>query len=72
MRVYIILYSKNPRDDILDSSILECFGNKETAIAELDRVRKKNEDDGYTYYLEDYFVQPAMITQMRDNEIIIK
>ncbi|MGI0023233.1 MAG: hypothetical protein ACRD9Q_10280 [Nitrososphaeraceae archaeon] len=72
MRVYIILYSKNPRDDVCDSSILECYGNRETAIAELDRIKKQNEDDGYTYYLEDYFVQPAMITQMRDNENVRK
>lgn len=69
MRVYIIQYSKNKRDDICDSSILECYGNKETAIEELGRIKKHNEGDGYTYYLQDYFVQPAMISQMRDRKI---
>jgi len=63
MIVYILLFSKNERDGILDSSILKCFGNREKAHHELDKIRKEREGDGYTYYLEDYFVEPAMIME---------
>lgn len=59
--VYVLKYSKNKRDGIADYEILEIYKDPDFALDELDRIRAKNEGDGYTYYLDSHYLNETAV-----------
>ena len=60
-QIYIIKYSTNKRDNTFDSEIIECYLNKNFALLELEKIRKKNESDGYTYYIDSHYLNDGLL-----------